>query len=71
MMSSSTMGEVIGFLTLLGKILEAIGRSVKRRGGHNDSGRERKCLGWRDEDVECLSLEFVAQWDKNLLPAHM
>lgn len=36
-MPSAMVGEVIGFLILLSKILEEIARVMKRKGGSGDS----------------------------------
>lgn len=49
-MPSAMVGEVFGFLILLSKILEEIGRVMKRKGGSGDSSRKKntRFLGWRD-----------------------
>lgn len=45
MMLNSMIGEVIGFLSLLGKILEEMGRGIKKRGsGSGNSERKKMSL---------------------------
>lgn len=69
MMSSWRIGEVIGFLLLLSKILEEIGRCMKRRSGRGD---------WKEKKMQIPGMErggklSVFLWKsltgKNLLPA--
>lgn len=71
-MSRSMIGEVNDFLILLRKILEEVGRSIKRRGSGGDWEGKENTDFWDGEKgkPECLSLEVVAERHEALPPSH-